>query len=115
MEIFKIKSEAKQFFDKSIRNEIKPLKFWAKNSVYQNALEKVEKVYLTYGIAQNSSLNNICGWSGLNNDAKFHFTINVNDITNETYHIIKDDELMSDLMGKIQTVINSHINENLPF
>lgn len=111
--LFRLKKDARQFFDKKFLTSIMPLKSWQANNVHENALEEVDKIYISYG---HTDVENFCtqlkGWSGFapKNSAKFFFTINVLDVESKEYEFIKDSHI-SELMDRLQNVINDYIAE----
>lgn len=115
MELFKLKNEAKPFFENNLKSLIKPLPFWIKNLVSENALQVVDKVYLTYGIPTSKSCTDKASWNLKENTSQLHFTINCSDTNNHQYNVLKDDDSINDLMCKIQEVVTSHIYDRLPF
>lgn len=115
-QLFKLKREARPFFDKKFMNTIMTLESWSKNGIHENALQEVEKIYLSYGHQEIDCVTHLRGWSGFapKDQAKFFFTINVADINNSEYESVKDENI-SELMDRMQLVIKDFIAEKSLF
>lgn len=101
---YKLKKAARQFFDKKLHEEIKPLEFWNKKTISANLLDEVDKVYIDFGIKRSESTTDLKGWNNNNEDpnAHFHFTVYVNDMQYVDYKNIE----IAEVMDEIQKVLN---------
>jgi len=106
---FKLKKEARQFFNKDLHDDISVLEYWEKKGIHKNLLEEVPLVHITYG--HHDYYNNqiksssLSGWSKEHSD--FKFTIVLPELSNEDYHLVE----IPRLMDEMQTVINSHFKQ----
>lgn len=109
MSKYKLKKEARQFFEEKLHKEIKPLKFWNEETISERLLDEVDKVYVDYGIKASESRTDLCGWSSNNGEpnAHFEFTVRVNDMPNDDYKNVK----IADVMDEIQKVLNKHFKK----
>ena len=102
---YKLKKEARQFFDENLHNEIKTKEFWEKQLISIALLDEVDRVYIDYGRRTSQNSANLCGWSSNNGivpEAHFDFTVKVSDIDYKDYVKVKP----SDLMDEMQKVLN---------
>lgn len=101
MERFRLKKEARQFFDKEQHVRIETLEVWNSLTISEVLLEPVGRVLIEYGIVKDDSdktkLTNLCSWKGTEQEAEFKFTLRVSDITNKEYTIVDKVVLMDAL------------------
>lgn len=110
---YRLKKEALPYFDKKYYTSIKDMDYWDKVNISKNALEKVDLVYLTYGIDKGNNLTTLNGWSGRDSQARFDFTINFNQIDHEKFEKIKTDSNIRIMMERIQDVMTEFIENEL--
>jgi len=113
MKKYRLKPEAVQFFDKKYSRDVKSLHYWEDLKISLNALEECEKIYLTYGIKNNESMTDVCGWGNDKQKSEFCFTINVLDTSYSDYKILSNELIMRDLMNKVQATINNFVHDKL--
>lgn len=108
---YKLKKEARQFFDKKYHTVIHTGKYWEELNIHENLLDEVEKVYVDYGIRASPIASVISGWSSNEGEptAEFHFTLKVNDISSKKYEQVSIPELMDEM----QKVVNKFFNRYL--
>lgn len=106
---YKLKKEARQFFEENLHKEIKPLQFWLDERISERLLDEVDKVYINYGIKTSESAAQLCGWSSNNGEpnAHFHFTVIVDDMSLNDYKNIE----IAEVMDEIQKVLNKYFKE----
>lgn len=108
MSHYKLKKEARQFFEEKFHKEVKPLKYWESLIISERLLDEVDKVYIEYG-KKIGDRTELCGWSS--NDgypvARFEFTVYVNDMSDTNYENVK----VSDVMDEIQAVLNKYFKK----
>ncbi len=104
MNKYRLKKDARQFFDEKFHDKISSLEFWEKEIISINLLDEVENVYVEYGIKSSENGTSLKGWGdGYGNPkAQFHFTVNVKDISCKKYDTVKIPELMDEM----QKVLN---------
>lgn len=113
---YKLREDAKCFFDGSLHDKILPLETWKETyTVPINLLVKVRAIYLTYGIKGDSISTYMRGWS---QDAQknntlgyFHFSINFRDMPFEEYE--RMDNKIPLLMDRIQKLIDDNFKDKL--
>ncbi len=111
MEKFKLKDAAIPFFSYHLKRKVETIEFWDKNHVSIEALEKVDSVFVTYGIKTSDISTSMCGWTGEDKMGQFHFTLNILDMDNSLYNTLsKDEQLMTRLMSKIQSSVSEFIH-----
>lgn len=108
---FKLKKQARQFFDKELHSAIMSLDSWKKNEISIHLLDEVESIYVEYGIKSGENSKNMKGWSSNNGNPTAHinFTLHINDINLDEY----DDIDISEVMDKIQSVLNTYFKNKL--
>ena len=103
---YRLKKEAREFFEKHYHTDIKSIESWKSCCIPRQLLEKVENVYIDYGIWENPNTLSIKSWDR-RNGGKFEFTVYVNDMTNEEYKNVN----MSEVMDEIQKVLNNYFKK----
>ena len=103
---YKLKKEARQFFDEKYHTKIYPLSIWEKELISINLLDEVENVYVDYGVKTSPNSSNLSGWSSNDGNPKAHFefTVNVLDIENRSYESVK----VAEVIDEIQKVLNKY-------
>jgi len=114
---YRLKKEARQFFDKKLSKEIKTLESWRKEAVTSPLLEEVELVYINYGtypkrISETSGFSaSLCGHKGTEKESHFEFHVIVNDVDWKDYDKINNDSFIAKWMDEIQKVTNQLIKK----
>ena len=110
---YRLKKEARQFFDKKYHDKINNLKQWNSYGIPIQVLNEVERVYIDYGHDRLSEKGDVkssslSGWESKQKDsdgqAHYCFTVKVQDIsrvTNEKVEACK-------LLDEIQKVLNKY-------
>lgn len=110
---FKLKKEARQFFDVKYHKEIQTLKWWDSIKVHKNLLDEVELCHIDYGhtekLSKDSSSTSLCGWTQDGKKAEFRFTLKVIDIEHSDYDKVK----IAELMDEMQKVCNKYFKRYL--
>jgi hypothetical protein len=105
---YRLKKEARQFFDDKFHRYAEPMKFWTNHKIHRNLLEEVELVHIEYGHLEkadkNSQIIDLCSWE--NNEAVFRFILRVNEINNYKFDAVK----IAELMDEMQKVVNGYFN-----
>lgn len=103
MKKYKLKEEAKKFISVGYHNISGDEAYWESQGFTMAALEEKTPVFITYGHATQQSkdvmVHHTSGWS--NDRARFHFTININEIMHSEYSNITENHV-KDLIKKIQ-------------
>ncbi len=110
---YKLKKKARQFFDEKFHEKIFSLEFWQKETISINLLEEVENVYVDYGIKSSELGTSLKGWDSNNGNpkAQFHFTVNVNEISNKNYDRVKIPELMDEMQKVLNKFFKRFTND----
>ena len=106
MQKYKLKVEARQFFNDSYAKEIKDKDSWKNLGIPIELLNEVNNVYIQYGHEENlskSTVTSLRSWDGHKQKAEFRFTIKVQDIDNENYNNCN----IPKLMDEMQEVVNN--------
>ena len=104
---YKLKEDARSFFHDDWGREVHTLEYWRNNkTVHLNLLEKVDKVYLTFGKKVSENTTTLQGWGNAfgGDIARFDFTVNVCDMSLKEH----EETSIPELMDKIQSVLNMH-------
>jgi len=105
---YKLKVDARKFFDDKMSKEVMTLKRWNDEGIPIQILDEVPCVHVTYGHEKVSQSGlrtaDLAGWRSDGNQAHFHFTVWVDEITSHEYDVIKIEKVLD----KIQDVLNSH-------
>ena len=94
---YKLKKEARQFFDEKHHTNIYPIEVWKKEGIHINLLDEVDRVYIDYGIKFSESGTGLKGHSGEKKEAHYEFTIRVLDMDYKEYENVKVAPLMDEL------------------
>lgn len=97
IEKYKLKADARKFFDEKHHANINELKTWNAMGIPIQVLDEVESVYIDYGQENTYKSSSLRGWSAEGKIAKFRFTIIVNDIDMVDYEKTNMPELMDEL------------------
>lgn len=100
---YKLKKDARQFFDEKYHEKIQPLEYWNEITVHKNLLDEVERCYIDYG-HEFGTRTDLSGWTSIGNKAEFRFTLNVTDINNTDYDKVN----VAELMDEMQKVCNKY-------
>ena len=109
---FRLKKEALPFFEEKYATSIYDYETWNSLKVSQNALEKVEPVFITYGIKDSDQMNSTSGWSSENykdKGSRFHFTVNIPSHNNDEYRAFAKENNIRNLLDEIQQLINDKL------
>ena len=103
---YKLKKEARQFFDEKFHEKIYPLDVWKKEVISIKLLDEVDNVYIDFGIKSSESGTSLQGWCSDNGNPKahFHFTVNVTDISNSNYESVN----IPHVMDEMQKMLNKY-------
>lgn len=105
MNKYRLKKEAVPFFKENLATSILDYSTWVDSyNVDPEALEKVEPMYIKYGISTGENSSNLSGWD---EDGKhFHFTIYFPDVKYSESDKFGNGKIVRELMDKIQNNIN---------
>lgn len=106
-EKYKLKKEARQFFDDKYSEKIYPLKTWNSEGIHINLLDKVSRVFVDYGQKRNESSTDLKSWHGSNKTAEIQFTLCVSEIDYSEY----DDLDIPELMDNLQKTVDKFFNQ----
>lgn len=109
MSKFRLKPEATPFFKEDLATKILDFDNWEKLNVDQSALEKVEEVYIEYGIKSSDNSSNLSGWD--EKGSRFHFTLRFPSIKLQEHDKFNNGRTTRELMGKIQSLVNRHFED----
>jgi hypothetical protein len=105
---YKLKKEARQFFEDKYHQEIKEISFWKDLCIPIQLLDEVDIVYVDYGhesiLTSGTKTSSLKGWSREGKRAEFRFSLQVNDIEISDYEKVD----IVELMDEIQKVTNSY-------
>lgn len=111
MELYRLKKEARQFFNEYTAKQTKPMEYWNDEKIHSNLLEKVDKVFIELGVRDSGTSATISGWDS--NDGspigKFHFTVYVTNMGHDVYQNIS----IPDMMDEMQMVLNRFIKTDI--
>lgn len=106
---FKLKKQARQFFDEKYHKAIKELKYWQEEKIRSELLDEVDAVYVDYGhehtLSSGTRCSDLSGWDS--EKAQFKFTVNILDIKNTDYEKIK----VAEMMDEIQKTLNKYVKQ----
>lgn len=103
---FKLKTEARQFFDEKFSKEIEPARWWESHRIHLNALEAMPEVYVSYG-HKSSKSTDLCGWSSLDHpDAGSHFLFTIHFPSHSIEEYRRRENRIKDLLDQIQMLAN---------
>lgn len=105
--IYKIKSDAINFFPSFYSDLIKEKDFWEQHHVPMEALEKVEAPFITYGayIGSPDLSSRIINYSFHRNyESKFYFTVHLPKISFKKTNDINQN--IKSIIDKFQSIIN---------
>lgn len=102
MKKYRLKPDARKFFDKKYHESIYELKVWEKEIISLNVLDEVERVYIKLGHERDYPTYKSSSLSGWGDDkSHFHFTIHINDVE----YLDHDQINVSGMMDAIQKVV----------
>lgn len=109
MDKYRLKPDARKFFDKKLHHENQKMIWWQKYyGIPIELLDEVEMVYIDYGhsykLESGTKTANLQGWQSDGRKARFHFTVKIDDIEHKDYDKIN----LADVMQEIQTVLNDY-------
>lgn len=107
---YKLKVEARQFFDEKDSKVVEKLEYWKDNLIPIQLLEEVDLVYIEYGQEDDSGeikTRTLQGWNQDPLRAHFDFTLKFRDLEYDDYKKIN----IPELMDKIQVVVNIFFNK----
>lgn len=108
---FKLKSEARQFFDEDLHQDIEPLSFWKEKMIHERLLNEVERVYVVLGhsskLQSGANYKSIAGWSQEQGEAHYHFTLKIRDVAAEDYYKIDKTKLLEEIQESINNYVRS--------
>ena len=102
---YRLKKEAVPFFKDELATTIKPWDRWRELGADDNALEKVEDVFVSEGIQTSKSGTRVSGWSQ-EFGSRFHFTINFPSVKWEEHDRFGKGKQSRELMDKIQRAVS---------
>ncbi len=105
MKKFKLKKEARQFFDKDYHKEINSFEFWETLKIPLPLLDEVESVYIDYGHCDknpNGSTTRLASWQSDGKSAQYRFTVHVQDINLTEYASVNISELMDEMQKVVK-------------
>lgn len=109
MKLYRLKKEARQFFPKHLRDEIKTELDWGNLGVYPEALE--EMPYIIYGIKveedEHGSRSLASGWN--KDRSRFSFTIHFHETSHKAH--IKVDRDIPLIIEKVQELLIEKFKE----
>jgi hypothetical protein len=94
---FRLKPEARQFFDKKYHYSIHNLSSWKKMTIPEQLLSRVENVYIDYGLQTGEKGFTLSGYDSKKKEAYFEFTVRVLDTSSADYRAIDVAKLMDEL------------------
>ncbi len=99
MEKYKLKVAARQFFKKSLHDDIYELSIWKKEGIPIELLDEVDKVYINYGHERTHrdgyKSSDLQGWD--KEKAEFKFTIIFPEMDYNDYDKVSIPELMDEM------------------
>lgn len=112
MQLFRLKNEAKPFFDKQFKDKVKTMKYWIENHVSESALEPIKHIWVSYGHATNGGAS-LCGWARdgdvSNDQARFHFTLNAIGVDNDIYKKLSKEDSIERVRIEIENIFSNEI------
>lgn len=102
---YRLKKEAVPFFNDELARTIKTMDRWRELGADDNALEKVEDVYVSSGIQTSENASSVAGWSQ-KYGSHFHFTINFPSVKWEENDRFTNGKHSRELMDKIQRAVS---------
>lgn len=101
---YRLKKEARQFFE-SMKRLVKPLSTWEEHGVHINLLEKVEKVYVTYGKKTSAYSADLKEYTHATKEAIIYFDLHIADCEHEDYKNFDE----TALIDAITETIKNHV------
>ncbi len=108
MNKYKLKPEARKFFNKDLSTQVKDLSWWNKNVIPEELLNEVGKVHVEYGHRKSEIGISLSGWKGEEQEGEFLFTVKVSDMSNKDYTAVN----ISVVMDEIQNVLDKYFKNN---
>ena len=110
---YRLKKDARKFFDVKLSKQIYSLESWQKHhGIPIELLDEVEFCYIVEGHKESDSLTSLANWSSLTEtqgEANIKFTIKIDDISNEDYRRITENIHVT--MDIIQKQLNKYFNQ----
>lgn len=104
---FKLKKEARQFFDEYLHRRTQSLESWAEANIPIQLLDKTDLCYVYFGYDEETEdrIHTILTqWENDGKKADFRFTLRIEDMESADYHKVK----ISEVMDEIQKVVNEY-------
>jgi hypothetical protein len=110
--MYKLKKEARNFFDENLAKEVKPLKFWKNENIHINLLEEVDNVYVEYGIKRSETVTDLRGWESGDGNPKAHlnFTVYIRNLAEGSYNSIDITEMMDEIQKTLNRFCRPYLN-----
>ena len=105
MEKYKLKVDARRFFNDKYYKLNEPLEYWDKLKIPIQLLDEVDLVYVDYGIKTNESSQTLCGYKL--EYSHFNFKLVLDNITYKKYNSVE----IHKLMDEIQKVTNKYFKD----
>jgi len=105
MKKYKLKPDARKFFDDKYSTEIETIEWWNRKQFPIQLLDEIPAVFVTYGRQVSECSRNISEYS--KDGAIFEFTVHAPGLTAHDYEGMKTNELMDE----IQKVLNKYFKE----
>lgn len=110
---YKLKVNARQFYPTELHRYTETLEVWKKKNIPIELLDEVDVVYITFGhekeLSGGTKTASLCGWKSEGQEAHFHFTLKVSDISNQDYNKVS----ISELMDNMQKITNNYFKRFL--
>lgn len=115
---YKLKKEARQFFDSKLHKEVNSHDFWIKNAVTTPLLEEVGIVHIEYGsfpkeLGKGSKSTSLCGHDGNKKLSHFEFTVYVNGMDWQQYEQVNDSTFLAKWMDELQKTTDKLIQSKI--
>jgi hypothetical protein len=109
---YKLKKEARQFFDSKYHTAIYPLSIWQKEGIPIQLLEEVQRVHIQSGhkkeCSDGTEYTNISSWNkDRNHSSEFMFTVHVKDVKCSEHDKIS----VAEMMDEMQRVLNRYFKQ----
>lgn len=117
MKKYKLKEQARQFFDEQLHKEIESIEYWKKKEIPHQLLDEVPIVYIEYGHQENNKDGNgaivkhLNSWNGDKRVGEFRFTLKVSDIGYVQADRVNISELMDAMQGVTDRFFKDYICE----
>lgn len=108
MKKYRLKPDARKFFDKKYHENIYELKTWETEKIPLPVLDEVERVYIKLGHEKDNGTYKSSALSGWGDDkSHFHFTIHISDVEYMDHEKIN----VAEMMDSIQKVVNKFVEQ----